>query len=43
MVSLFAGIGGFELAFKRIDVNTILMCEIDEIAKHVLKQNFPLT
>lgn len=41
MVSLFAGIGGFELAFKRIDVNTILMCEIDEIAKHVLKQNFP--
>lgn len=41
MVSLFAGIGGFELAFKKINVNTTLMCEIDIIAKHVLKQNLP--
>lgn len=37
MVSLFAGIGGFELAFRTIGVNTTLMCEIDDIAKHVLE------
>lgn len=43
MVSLFAGIGGFELAFKTIGVNTTLMCEIDEIAKHVLSTNIPDT
>ena len=41
MVSLFAGIGGFELAFKKIDVRTILMCEIDKIAQHVLHANIP--
>lgn len=41
MVSLFAGIGGFELAFKAVGVNTTLMCEIDEIAKHVLTCNMP--
>lgn len=41
MVSLFAGIGGFELAFKNIGVNTTLMCEIDNIAKYVLRQNLP--
>ena len=32
MVSLFAGIGGFELAFRSINVETTLMCEIDDIA-----------
>lgn len=41
MVSLFAGIGGFELAFRAIDVETTLMCEIDEIAKHVLHNKLP--
>ena len=41
MVSLFAGIGGFELAFRTIGVKTTLMCEIDEIAKHVLSTNIP--
>ena len=41
MVSLFAGIGGFELAFRRIGVKTTLMCEIDKIAKHVLRSNMP--
>lgn len=43
MVSLFAGIGGFELAFKAIGINTTLMCEIDDIAKHVLACNMPET
>lgn len=41
MVSLFAGIGGFELAFKKVGVETSLMCEIDPIAKQVLKANLP--
>ncbi|MCQ2304813.1 MAG: DNA (cytosine-5-)-methyltransferase [Bacteroidales bacterium] len=41
MVSLFAGIGGFELAFQRYGVRTSLMCEIDPIAKTVLASQFP--
>lgn len=41
MVSLFAGIGGFELGFKKVGVETSLICEIDPIAQHVLKANIP--
>lgn len=41
MVSLFSGIGGFELAFDSIGVATTLMCENDSIAQQVLKTNFP--
>lgn len=41
MVSLFSGIGGFELAFQSIDVPTTLMCEIDEVAQYILKRNIP--
>lgn len=41
MVSLFAGIGGFELGFKQAGIETIMACEIDSIAKHVLRTNFP--
>ena len=29
MVSLFAGIGGFELGFKKAGIETSLVCEID--------------
>ena len=36
MVSLFAGIGGFELAFQRIGISTSLVCEIDKIAQEVI-------
>ena len=36
VVSLFAGIGGFELAFRNINAKTILMCEIEKTAKKVL-------
>lgn len=43
MVSLFSGIGGFELAFQQIGVSTTLMCEIDTIAQHILQTNFPTT
>lgn len=41
VVSLFAGIGGFELAFRKIGAVTTLMCEIDEVAKHVLRSRLP--
>lgn len=41
VVSLFAGIGGFELAFRKIGAETTLMCEIDEVAKHVLRSRLP--
>lgn len=41
MVSLFAGIGGFELGFYRAGVNTTLVCEIDSVAQQVLKSNMP--
>lgn len=43
MVSLFAGIGGFELGFKSINVKTTLSCEIDKVAQHILSNNFPYT
>lgn len=36
IVSLFAGVGGFERAFLKIGASTSLMCEIDPVAKHVL-------
>ena len=41
MVSMFAGIGGFELGFKQAGIETTMACEIDPIAQHVLKKNFP--
>lgn len=40
MVSLFAGIGGFELAFKTQGIETTLMCEIDKAAQAVLTHQF---
>ena len=43
MVSLFAGIGGFELGFLKAGIETVLACEIDPIAQHVLKTNLPNT
>lgn len=36
VVSLFAGIGGFERAFQKVGAKTSLMCEIDPVAKYVL-------
>ena len=41
VVSLFAGIGGFEVAFRKTGAVTNLMCEIDPVAKHVLKSRLP--
>jgi len=38
---LFAGIGGFEVGFARAGHDTSLLCESDELAQLVLKQQFP--
>ena len=40
-VSLFAGIGGFDLAFTRAGYRTLLVCERDPFASAVLTQKFP--
>lgn len=40
MVSLFSGIGGFELAMKKNGIDTTLCCEIDPVANAVLKSQF---
>jgi DNA (cytosine-5)-methyltransferase 1 len=42
-VSLFAGVGGFDLAFERNGVDVIAAVEIDANARGVLKRNFPQT
>ena len=42
-VSLFAGVGGFDLAFERNSVDVIAAVEIDANARGVLKLNFPQT
>ena len=40
LVSLFAGIGGFEIGFNNHGFETLLACEIDPNAQEVLKNNF---
>src|SRR3546814_13955052 len=42
-VSLFSGIGGFEVGFDRVGVKTIMMCEKDPSAQAVLRSRFPGT
>lgn len=42
-VSLFAGVGAFELAMKERGIQTVLSCEIDKYACQVLKKHFPET
>jgi len=41
VTGLFAGIGGFELAFKRAGFETNLLVELDPAAQAVLKARFP--
>lgn len=41
MISLFSGIGGFDLAADTLDWNILLQSEIDEYCIRVLKQQFP--
>ncbi len=41
IVSLFSGIGGFEVGLHRSGHQTILMCEADDAARAVLRHRFP--
>lgn len=43
ITSLFTGIGGFELGFRRHGGRAALMCEIDPVAREVLSARFPDT
>ena len=40
-ISLFSGIGGFDIAFTEAGMECVGMCEIDKNAQEVLKRNFP--
>lgn len=40
-ISLFSGIGGFDLAFERAGMECIAVCEIDKNAQSVLRRHFP--
>jgi len=40
-ISLFAGIGGFDLAMNRAGIKTVATVEIDRSAQGVLKKQFP--
>lgn len=42
-VSLFAGVGGFDLAMERNDINVVATVEIDKHARNVLQKHFPNT
>lgn len=42
-VSLFAGIGGFDLALERNGIKVIAAVEIDKNARKVLEKQFPNT
>lgn len=41
VVGLFAGIGGFELAFASVELTTSTFAEIDPVAQAVLRLKFP--
>lgn len=40
-VSLFAGVGGFDLALERNGVKVVATCEIDKNAQKILTRHFP--
>jgi len=40
-VSLFSGIGGFDLGFQRAGIECVAVCEIDKNAQSVLLRRFP--
>lgn len=41
IVSLFAGVGGFELGFENAGYTTAFQCEIDAKCRSVLRRHFP--
>ena len=40
-MTLFSGIGGFEIALEQAGIEVDSMCEIDKNAQSVLKRHFP--
>jgi DNA (cytosine-5)-methyltransferase 1 len=40
-LSLFSGIGGFDLAFQKAGMENVGMCEIDKPCKAILNRHFP--
>ena len=42
-ISLFSGVGGFELGFDRAGIDTVLQVEIDETCRSVLERHWPET
>lgn len=40
VAGLFAGIGGFELGLERAGHSTVLLCDIDPVARQVLRNHF---
>lgn len=40
-VSLFSGIGGFDLGFQRAGIECVAVCEIDKNAQAILRRHFP--
>lgn len=41
VASFFAGIGGFELAFENVGMETVFQCEINPFSQKVLKKHWP--
>lgn len=41
VLSLFSGIGGFDLGFQRAGMEVVGMCEIDKHAQKILQRSFP--
>lgn len=41
VLSLFSGIGGFDLGFERAGMTVVGMCEIDKHAQKILQRHFP--
>lgn len=43
VVSLFTGIGGFDLAFEKLGAKVVLQCERDPFCQSILKRHWPKT
>jgi DNA (cytosine-5)-methyltransferase 1 len=41
VASFFSGIGGFELAFENVGMETVFQCEINSFSQKVLKKHWP--
>lgn len=41
VLSLFSGIGGFDLAFQRAGATHLAFCEIDKTAQSIIRRQFP--